>query len=587
MDPKEEARLLKIFEELEQEELLAKEQGVPEEKLEDEESDEDCVENNLDFNTDSELSGDDSDDSVISTRWSEDGPNFIGKDGKTIWKVNRKPKTSRARRHNIITHLPGVKPEAKTARTPFETWNLLITDQIIEEIVRCTNIYLSGIRKSFSRPRDVMDTDAEEIQAIFGILYMAGTLKSRHTNLNDLWATDATAPEFFRLVMSKNRFYLLLRSLRFDDISTRAERRKIDKLAPIRNIFEKFQERCQACYTPGENCTIDEMLEGFRGRCSFRQYIPSKPNKYGIKIFALADSRSFYTLKMEIYAGKQPEGPFMIDNSPASVVNRLCEPIANSGRNLTCDNWFTSVPLALDLLKNKRLTLVGTIRKNKREIPPIFVATKGRKKCSSMFAFGRDCLLVSYVPKVNKNVLVLSTLHENDTIDPESGDAFKPEAITDYNRNKSGVDTVDQLKSLYSVSRITCRWPMTVFFSVLNIAGINSFVIFRSNSPDAKDSRRLYLKFLAEQLVKPHMMRRVKQTLPYLLSLQIKQYLNLPLTEKPDIAEPEVCGTRPKCFYCPKKKNRKTSSTCSKCLRAICKEHSITYCAECVKSDSD
>lgn len=55
------------------------------------------------------------------------------------------------------------------------------------------------------------------------------------------------------------------------------------------------------------------MLEAFRGRCSFKQYIPSKPNRYGIKIFALSDARTFYTIytfytNMEIYAGKQPEG---------------------------------------------------------------------------------------------------------------------------------------------------------------------------------------------------------------------------------------------------------------------------------------
>jgi len=30
---------------------------------------------------------------------------------------------------------------------------------------------------------------------------------------------------------------------------------------------------------------------------------------------------------MEIYAGKQPDGPFIIDNSPKYVVHRLTKPI--------------------------------------------------------------------------------------------------------------------------------------------------------------------------------------------------------------------------------------------------------------------
>lgn len=296
MDPKEELRLLKIFEELEQEELLQTQSRIPEEVLEDEESDEDCVENELNHETDSEMSADESDE-LNFTRWSEDGPNYVGKDRKTLWKVHRTVKSSRTKRHNLIYKLPGVKPYAKTARSVYETWNLLINDRMIHDIVTYTNIYIQSIRNNYSRSRDVLDPDVDEIKAMFGLLYMAGVLKANHTNLADLWNVDGTAPEFFRMVMSKNRFYLLLRALRFDDIRSREERKKLDKLAPIRQVFELFQDNCQACYTPGENCTIDEMLEAFRGRCSFRQYIPNKPSKYGIKIFSLVDSRAFYTIK--------------------------------------------------------------------------------------------------------------------------------------------------------------------------------------------------------------------------------------------------------------------------------------------------
>jgi hypothetical protein len=45
----------------------------------------------------------------------------------------------------------------------------------------------------------------------------------------------------------------------------------------------------------GELVTIDGKLEKFRGNCPFGQYIASKPGKCGIKIYALVDSRIFYT----------------------------------------------------------------------------------------------------------------------------------------------------------------------------------------------------------------------------------------------------------------------------------------------------
>ena len=35
----------------------------------------------------------------------------------------------------------------------------------------------------------------------------------------------------------------------------------------------------------GAFVTIDELLKPFRGRCSFWQYMPSKLDKYGMKLF--------------------------------------------------------------------------------------------------------------------------------------------------------------------------------------------------------------------------------------------------------------------------------------------------------------
>lgn len=57
------------------------------------------------------------------------------------------------------------------------------------------------------------------------------------------------------------------------------------------------------------------MLEGFRGKCSFRQYIPSKQAKYDKNIYALVDAENWYRSKMKIYAGKLPKGPFVQENS--------------------------------------------------------------------------------------------------------------------------------------------------------------------------------------------------------------------------------------------------------------------------------
>lgn len=99
--------------------------------------------------------------------------------------------------------------------------------------------------------------------------------------------------------------------------------------------------------------------------CPFRVYLPNKPAKYCVKIFALVDAKMMYTWNIEVYCAKQPVGPYNISNSPSDVVMRLMNPILGSGRNLTTDNWYTSIPLAENLLKNK-IKLVCTMRKNKK-----------------------------------------------------------------------------------------------------------------------------------------------------------------------------------------------------------------------------
>lgn len=72
----------------------------------------------------------------------------------------------------------------------------------------------------------------------------------------------------------------------------------------------------------------------------------------------------YYTSYLEIYVGMQPPGPYRVDNSPSSVVERFCELIRGAGRSVTTDNWFKSVEQMKKLKVNYRLTLLDTIREN-------------------------------------------------------------------------------------------------------------------------------------------------------------------------------------------------------------------------------
>ena len=65
---------------------------------------------------------------------------------------------------------------------------------------------------------------------------------------------------------------------------------------------------------------------------------------------------------------------------------------------MTTDNFFTSVDLS-NCLKDRSLTLVGTMKQNKKEIPTKVKPARQHPEYSFLFGFTKELNLVSYVPK--------------------------------------------------------------------------------------------------------------------------------------------------------------------------------------------
>ena len=169
------------------------------------------------------------------------------------------------------------------------------------------------------------------------------------------------------------------------------------------------------------------------GNCPFRIYMPSKPNPYGIKIWVLSDVNTKYTWNLQVYVGKTGTAPER--NQGKRVVLDLIDGL-KSGRGITTDNFSTSYDLAQELL-NKNFTLVGTLRKIRKEIPPILMPSKQREIYSSQYTFTANTCLVGYVPKKNKAIILLPTMHNQVKNEDQTK---KPEIILHYNETKIGVD---------------------------------------------------------------------------------------------------------------------------------------------------
>lgn len=371
---------------------------------------------------------------------------------------------------------PGVTRFAiRNVDSPLSAFQLFMRNPLLKDILKWSNKEGSGVYGTAWE--HITD---EELLCFLGLSILSGVYKSRNESLRQLWSIEDGRP-IFNKNMARNRFEQITRVLRFDDAIRRRENRQSDKLAPIRSLFQSWEATLQDSLVPDENVTVDEQLLTYRGRVPFKQYIPSKPGKYGIKFWMLCDSKTSYVYRLQVYTGRTV-GQEREQNQGERVVLDLTQDMQGSGRNVTTDNFFTSLSLA-QKLSQKQMTLLGTIRKNRKELPAELIKVKDRAPLSSMFAFRDDATLVSYCPKKGKVVPLLSTMHfqrEVDNLHPEK----KPLMILDYNATKGGVDTADQMLRLYTTKRMTRRWPMVVFYNMIDISALNSFIIWIMLNPE-------------------------------------------------------------------------------------------------------
>lgn len=142
---------------------------------------------------------------------------YFGKDGITKCKKVRLKQNIRTRLRNIVLRCPGPKNEAKNVDSPEDCVLLFLDEIMLRHIVHCTNLYIDKISENFTRERNCISTNIDEIKVLLGLLIIAGLTKSSHRDLNELWEQNVLSLEIFRLIMSLKRFKFLLRCLRFNN----------------------------------------------------------------------------------------------------------------------------------------------------------------------------------------------------------------------------------------------------------------------------------------------------------------------------------------------------------------------------------
>ncbi|XP_050338294.1 piggyBac transposable element-derived protein 4-like [Bactrocera neohumeralis] len=291
---------------------------------------------------------------------------YYGKDG-TEWKKESN-EAIRTRAHNIMCFRPGPKQQNSVPIEVFKQFFITnISFIIISQTNRCGRDQFAkcNAENLTSKPKVWVDFTSTELDAFIGILVASGVTHNNMQFTPLLWQTDSLP--IFRAAMPLKRFKLLTRYIRFDDGRTRSFRLQSDKAAAIRDIWNFLNENLARNYEPHENVTIDEQLFPYRGKTKFTQFIPSKPAKYGVKIWWACDSQTKYPLQGILYTGKKDGGERKV-NQVENVLLKLVKRYQNTGRTIVADNFFTTLTGAKQLA-TIGLAFVGTIRANKKCLP--------------------------------------------------------------------------------------------------------------------------------------------------------------------------------------------------------------------------
>ncbi|KAF2351878.1 PiggyBac transposable element-derived protein [Trinorchestia longiramus] len=251
-----------------------------------------------------------------------------------------------------------------------------------------------------------------------------------------------------------------------------------------------------------EHLSIDESMIRFKGRSTLKQYNPMKPIERGYKLWCLADDNG-YIYKFILYTGKDEssynEKTRKEFGLGGDVVLSLLSVIKNKNHKVYMDNYFSSLPL-MEKLKTKKILACRTIRSNRKDMPQL-KDDKSLKRGQFDYRSTPSGITV-YKWKDSKSVHLVSNYHGIDitSVQRRQKDGTKknvscPVVVKDYNQYMGGVDKHDMLRQLYGTDRKNVKWWHRIFFGVLFMVLVNSYIIF---SEENKESPMTLYSFYRE-----------------------------------------------------------------------------------------
>ena len=213
------------------------------------------------------------------------------------------------------------------------------------------------------------DVNKDEMKAYLGVCVKMGI--NNLPKIADYWSSDIfIGNNGIKQTMTKNRFEEISQFFHLNNSSTEPARgeENFDRLYKCRPTLTSIVRNAQHYYSLKKNISTNEGMIAFKGRLLFRQYLPAKPTKYGIKVWMAADASNGYIVNFSVYLESEGQKR-RIHGLEYDVVMNMARPFLNRNNHVFFDNFFSS-PILLEHLLDQQTYTCSTVRCTRRDLPP-------------------------------------------------------------------------------------------------------------------------------------------------------------------------------------------------------------------------
>ncbi|XP_058799307.1 piggyBac transposable element-derived protein 3-like [Phymastichus coffea] len=336
------------------------------------------------------------------------------------------------------------------------------------------------------------DLTPEKLNAFLGILIF--TMFNKRLSQRDYWSKDpflgcALVPN----VMSRDEFEEIKSKLK---LSKPEDEDSNDRVWRVRSVFNIFRKNLLIFGVFATALSIDEMMLKFFGKTVLKQFIKSKPIRFGIKLWALCSANG-YVFDCDIYCGKNSENNDFLPKCAlgSRVVMQMLQNVLEN----------ISIKKLIHLHKIG-IQATGTVRENRINVKN----NVDKKDNRGTYAVKHDTESgINFITVVDsKPVSILSTaagvtplsiVKRFDKEQKQKSDISFPHAFSVYNKFMGGVDIHDQRCNKVVPIVRSKKWTWIILMRMIQSSITNSVVLRDlTDSEDKKHSTKSFALSLAK-----------------------------------------------------------------------------------------